>query len=174
VFPRYNYLRPGTPVAGDRARAQAALAEGVQAHKNGRSAQALAAYQQAVEADPSYFEAQYNLGVAAFDAAAWPEALAAFEHALVLKPDDTNARLNFALTLDRANYPVDAADELVRLLATAPTNVDGHATIANLYAQKLADTPKARLHYAKVLELDPRHPQAAAIRRWLAAHQGRP
>jgi tetratricopeptide (TPR) repeat protein len=174
AFPRYSYLRPGTPVAGDRARAEAALAEGVRAHKNGQPAQALAAYKRAVQADPTCFEAQYNLGVAAFDAAVWPEALAAFERALVVKPDNVDARLNFALALDRTNYPVDAAHELEVLLAAAPSNVDAHATLANLCVLKLADTPKARTHYTKVLQLDPNHPQAAAIRRWLAANQGRP
>ena len=134
----------------------------------------MAAYRQAVEADPSFFEAQYNLGVAAFDAGDWAEALSAFERALVLKPDNSDARLNFALSLDRANYPVDAARELEILLARVPNMVDAHATLARLYAEKLGDPDKARAHYTRVLQLDPRHPQAPAIRRWLTVHRPRP
>ncbi len=174
VLLRYTYLRPETPVSGDRARAQEALTRGVQFHTAGRHEEAVAAYRQAVEADPSFFEAQYNLGVAAFDAGVWAEALAAFERSLVLKPDDTSARLNFALSLDRANYPVDAARELDLLLARAPETVDAHATLARLCAEKLGDPDKARVHYTKVLQLDPRYPEAAAIRRWLTVHRPRP
>ncbi|HRZ37287.1 MAG TPA: tetratricopeptide repeat protein [Candidatus Paceibacterota bacterium] len=174
VFLRYTYLRPETPVSGDRVRAQEALTRGVQSHTAGRHDQAVAAYKQAVGADPSFFEAQYNLGVAAFDAGDWAEALAAFERALVLKPDDPDARLNFALSLDRADYPVDSARELDLLLARAPETVDAHATLARLCAEKLGDPDKARVHYTKVLQLDPRHPQAAAIRRWLTVNRPRP
>lgn len=150
------------------------MVRGVDSHKNGQFVQAMAAYQEAVQADPSYFDAQYNLGVAAFDTGKWPEALAAFERALVLKPENASARLNFALALEQANYPADAAHELEVLLAATPGSVDGHVTLANLYAQKLGDNAKARLHYTKVLQLDPRNSQASAIRRWLATHPARP
>lgn len=171
---RYNYLRPGVPAPGNRARAQDAIAQGIQAHRSGQYAQALAAYKAAVREDPSFFEAQYNLGVAAFDAGSWSEALVAFEQALALRPEDSSARLNFALSLDRANYPADAAQELELLLVRAPGSIDAHATVANLYAEKLADNDKARVHYTKVLQLNPRHPQAEAIRRWLTVHRLRP
>lgn len=171
VVPRYTYQHPGTPLAGDRALAEEAFRRGVTAQKEGRTADAFSAYQAAVGADPAYFEAQYNLGVAAFDATRWSEALGAFERALAIKPTDPSARLNLALSLERAGYPVDAAAELETLLNAAPDNVEAHAVLAGLYAQKLNDRDKARLHYQKVLQLDPRHPQAAAIRRWLASNR---
>lgn len=171
VIPRYTYQRPETPVAGDRARAEEAFRRGVAAQKEGRTADALAAYQAAVGADPAYFEAQYNLGVAAFDATRWSDALGAFERALAIKSADPSARLNLALSLERGGYPLDAAAELETLLNAAPDNVEAHAVLAGLYAQKLNDREKARLHYQKVLQLDPRYPQAAAIRRWLASNR---
>ncbi|HNQ90716.1 MAG TPA: tetratricopeptide repeat protein [Verrucomicrobiota bacterium] len=171
VFPRYAYQRPSAPSPGDTAHAAPLFQEGLEAQKTGKPSQAIAAYRQAVQADPAFHDAWFNLGVAAHDAGQWPEALAAYEHALALKPGEPGTRLNFALALDRANHPVDAAQELETLLATQPGNVDAHLTLANLCSQKLDDRSRARQHYTKVLELAPGHPQAAAIRRWLAANR---
>ena len=79
-------------------------------------------------------------------------------------------RYNFALTLQKASFPADAARELETLIAQKPDNGRSHLLLGNLYAQDLADTAKAREHYLKVLVLEQQHPQAAAIRSWLVAH----
>ena len=133
--------------------------------------QAIRAYQAAVAADPTYFDACYNLGVAAQDVASWPVALRAYEGALVLKPSDPSARFNFALALEKAGYPVEAVGELEVLLGRSPGNVDAHLMAANLYDQTLGERAQARVHYARVLELSPNHPQAGAIQRWLALNR---
>ncbi len=172
VFPRYKYSPTSMPVPGNRQEAERHFAAGLAAQKAGSTDQAIRGYQEAVAADPSYFEAYYNLGVAAHDAANWPLALKANESALVLKPGDGNARFNLALALEKTGYPADAANELETLLAGNPGNVAAHFANANIYARTLEDRTKARAHYARVLELDPRHPQAAAIRRWLSANRG--
>lgn len=172
-FPRYNYLTPPMPVPGNRALAERHYAAGLLAQKAGSLAQAIREYQQAVAVDPSYFEAQYNLGVAAYDARNWPLALEAFEHALAIKPNDFGARFNLALALEKAGYPLDAANELETLLALNPNKPEVHFAAANLYAQVLDDKPMARAHYSRVLELDPQHPHASAIRRWLLANRAR-
>jgi Flp pilus assembly protein TadD len=44
--------------------------------------------------------------------------------------------------------------------------------LGNLYAEQLRDIPRARQHYNKVLQLDPRNPQAQSIRYWLVANPG--
>jgi tetratricopeptide (TPR) repeat protein len=154
---------------GNRAQAEALFAQAFAAQKAGAQSQALSTYRNAVAADPSHFPAQFNRGVAAFDSAAWPEALQAFEAATRIKPEDESARLNLALSLERANYPADAAAELETLLTAKPGNLGAHLQAAGLYAQKLGDTARARLHYQRVLELDPAHLQAPAIRQWLNA-----
>ena len=61
-------------------------------------------------------------------------------------------------------------NELEQLLATSPNEARAHLALANRYAQQFHQTGKARQHYLKVLELAPRHPQASAIRFWLAAN----
>ena len=96
--------------------------------------------------------------------------MTAYEYALTINPNDASARYNFALVLKQANCPADAANELERLLATHPNEARAHLALANIYAQQLRQPSLARQHYLKVLELDPRSPEANTIGYWLEAH----
>jgi tetratricopeptide (TPR) repeat protein len=167
---RYTYRTPARPAAGNRAEAERLLLQGVRAQQAGRAAQALALYQAATEADAACFAAQYNRGLAAYELGHWPESLAAYECALALQPDSADARYNFALALKRADYPLDAAEELTKLLRERPNDARAHLSQANLYAQQLNEADLAREHYVKFLQLEPRHPEASRIRFWLATH----
>jgi superkiller protein 3 len=106
----------------------------------------------------------------AFLAGDLPHALTGYENALALEPDSINTRYNFALALKQGGYAHDAVSELQRILEAKPDETRAHLTLANLFAQQLEDVDKARPHYVKVIELEPRNPQASAIRFWLAAH----
>ena len=110
-----------------------------------------------VFADAACFEARFNLGLVALQTGKLREALTAYEYALALRPDSTDARLNFALALKQANYPFDAAMELQRILRTQPRIAKAHLFLANLYAQQL-DQPAA-------IGLDRRHQPIFAQRR---------
>jgi len=169
---RYVHQSPAVPGTRDRRSAERALFAGQQAQKIGRLAEAIQSYRRAGQLDGSYFEAHYLLGLAAFEARSFRLALLAWETALALRPDSVDARYNFALTLKAANYPKDAADELEKLLALHPDEARGHLTLGNLYAEQLGDVARARRHYGRVLLLDPRNPQAQAIRYWLVANPG--
>ncbi|MCC6821715.1 MAG: tetratricopeptide repeat protein, partial [Verrucomicrobia subdivision 3 bacterium] len=169
---RYGYKSPTVPPAGDRPSAERVLIAGQQAQNLGRLSEAIQAYRRAGQLDGSYFESYYLLGLAAFEARSFRLALWAWETALALRPDSADARYNFALTLKAANYPKDAADELEKLLTLHPDEARGHLTLGNLYAEQLRDIARARRHYARVLQLDPRNPQAQAIRYWLVANPG--
>jgi tetratricopeptide (TPR) repeat protein len=171
-FPRYNYLSPRRPQAGDRRAASGAFTQAREAEQNEKWTDALAAYRSAVALDPAWFEAQYNAGVIAHRLRNYDSALASYETALALRPDSVDARYNFALALKAAGYVPDAADELKKILSAEPGEVRAHLTLANLCAQSLHDPAQARRHYLKVLELDPKNPQATDIRFWLAANPG--
>ena len=168
AWARYVYRNPGKPAKGDTAAAQRAFAQGLQAHQANHLPEAIQAYRAAVQSDPLFFDAQYHLGVAGTQSGNLRLALGAYESALAAKPDSADARYNFAIVLKQSGYPVDAANELQTLLAKYPTDARAHVALGNLYAQQLGDTAKARQHYLRVLETDPRHPQAAQIRYWLA------
>ncbi len=170
AFARYAYLSPPKPLAGNRREAERFFGEAIKAQQGGKPALALATYQKATQLDGAYFEAYYNQGLVAYGMGNWKESLRDYEHALAIRPGSMDARYNFALALQRANYPLDAADELLEILNETPAETRAHLLLANLYARQLAQPKLARQHYSKVLEADPHHPKAAEIRYWLVAN----
>jgi tetratricopeptide (TPR) repeat protein len=173
--PRYNYVSPAKPAEGNRAQAERYFAQAAEAQHERRLQDAVRLYREATQADPSFFEAQSNLGLAAFDLGDMTQALLAYEIALAIKPDSFSARFKFALALIKANYIMDAAQELEHLLSASPDETPQHLamvhlTLANLYADQFHRPAAARPHYAKVLELDPQNSQATVIRYWLRDH----
>jgi tetratricopeptide (TPR) repeat protein len=169
---RYLYVSPPKPAAGNRARAEDFFAQAVQAQRDRRVSDAVKLYHAATESDPSFFEAQSNLGLAAYDAGDMPQSLLAHETALTIKPDSFSARFNFSLALKKAGYIQDAAQQLERLLVKNTQEPPARLamvqlTLANLYAEQFHRPDYARPHYLKVLELDPQNSQATSIRYWL-------
>ncbi len=156
----------------NRKSAEQALATGQQLQRAGKLAEALQSYKRATQLDEGYFEAQYCLGLAAFESRSFKVAAGAWEKAMAIRPDSADARYNLALTLKAEGRSQAAADELEKMLALHPDEARGHLTLGNLYAEQLRDTTRARKHYGKVLLLDPRNPQAQAIRYWLVANPG--
>ncbi len=161
---------PARPASGNRAAAEQLFAQGVQAYQAHRLPDAIRAYRAAVQLDPSLFEAHYNLGLAATEAGNLPLAVSAYDAALAAKPASVDARYNLALVLKQGNHLADAVRELERIVARSPNETRAHLALGNLYAQQLRQPAKAREHYLNVLAVEPRHPQATAIRFWLAAN----
>ncbi len=170
VIPRYQYRSASPPAKGNRPLAQNLFAQAGNAYQQRQYGEAMKLYRQAVTADPTYFEAAYNLGLLAYQNKDVPLALAANEQAVALKPTSTDARYNFALTLREARYPIDAANELRELLNTSPNEARAHLALANLYAQQLDEHALARTHYQRFLDLAPNHGDAPAVRQWLVIH----
>lgn len=167
---RYAYLSPAKPGVGDRRKADEAFSRALQAHRDRQLSTAIAGYREAISLDPSFYEAHYNLGLAAFDLKDLPTALSAYETALSINATSVNARYNFALALERGSYFQDAANEYEKLLEQYPAEARAHFAVAGVYADKLGRPDLARTHYRRVLELEPQHPQASDIRFWLAAN----
>jgi Flp pilus assembly protein TadD len=167
---RYNYRSPAAPAPGNRAEAQRYFDQGLEAQRAHRLNDALQAYREATQLDPSFFEAQFYLAFAATQAGDLPTALTRYEYALALSPNDPSARYNFALVLKQANCIGDAVNELERLLSIHPNEARAHLALANIYTQQLHRPAEARPHYVRALELDPGSPQAGDIRNWLRDH----
>ena len=175
VFARYLYLSPRKPGAGDRVAATFAFSKARTSEQSSRWTDALDGYRRAAEADASWFEAQYNYGVLADRLRNFTAALSAYEMALAIQPGSVAARYNFAFTLKSAGYPVDAVNQLEKILAANPDQTDEvrvELALGNLYAQQLHNPAAAHQHYLKVLALDPRNPQANDIRLWLTSNPG--
>lgn len=172
IFPRYAYTAPTRPAPGNRASAEGGFTKARLAEQDENWVEAEQWYQMAANTDPAWFEAQYNAGVIAHRLRNYSTALPRYELALAIQPDSVDARYNFALALKAAGYPLDAANELKKILAGNPDEVRAHLALANLYAQALHDAAQARQHYLRVLALQPENPQAADIRFWLSANSG--
>ena len=170
AIPRYKYRSPAAGEPGHRGEAERLLAQGIHAQEQNHLSDAIQTYRRAVKADPSFFDAHYNLGVAAYEAADLPQCLSAYEEALAVNPLSVKARFNFAVALQKADYPADAAKEMEKLLAANPGEARAHFALANLYARQLGQPAQARAHYVRLLELEPQHSQATAIRYWLEAN----
>jgi tetratricopeptide (TPR) repeat protein len=168
--PRYTYLSPLKPTAGNRVEAELPFSRGLKAQQEGRRLEAIREYQAAMRTDPAYFDAYYNFGLAALDNGDSRLALWAYEIALSIKPDSADARYNLGLALKAGGFHLDAVEQLEKAAQSAPTDARPHLSLANLYAQQFRDNSAARRHYQKVLELNPRHPEAPKIRYWLAAN----
>ena len=100
--------------------------DGARAQTARQLPEAAAAYRKATQLDPAYFEAYYNLGVVSAQSGTLAQALGAYETALVIQPDSHDARFNFALALKQANYPMDAAIELEKVVAKSPNDIYAH------------------------------------------------
>ena len=170
VFPRYLYLSPRKPQAGDRRKASGVFTRAREFEQDSRWLDVMQSYRQAAELDPGWYEAQYNYGVVAYRLRYYNQSLAAYEMALAIQPDSAGARYNFALALETAGYVTDAVNELEKIVEANPNEVRAHLALGNLYAQRLHDPVRARRHYLKVLEMNPGIPQAGDIQFWLSSN----
>jgi tetratricopeptide (TPR) repeat protein len=169
-YPHYLYLSPHKPSPGDHRAASVMFGRAREFEQQRRYTDALDDYRLATREDPSWFEAQYNCGVLAYRLRDYQFSLAAYEMALAIEPNSTDARYNFALALKAANYVPDAVNELKKILAIKPNDVRTHLELGNLYSQQLYDVSHAREHYLRVLQLDPANSQASNIEFWLSAN----
>ena len=168
--PRYKYTAFTLPVSGNRTEAERVFSRGLQAQTSRRYAEAVEAYREAVRLDPAFYEAHYNLGLAYARQNNSTAALPSYEKALVIRPDSADARYNFALLLMESHFTLDAISEFEKGIAAHPTEARSHLALGNIYAQDLRQPAKAKVHYRRVIEIDPHHPQASAIAVWLKAN----
>jgi tetratricopeptide (TPR) repeat protein len=169
-MPRYTYRHPALPNAGNRSLGLRHLKRGFEEDEAGRWETGIKHYREAIQADPSLFEARYNLGLDYFQARQWTSSLLEFETALAIQPDSFNARYNFAMALDKAGFAQDAVIELNKAANLNPSAPKVQLMLGNIYSQKLGQPALARRHYLKFLELDPQSNQTQAIRYWLLAN----
>jgi len=163
----------GAAQSQNRTTAEQYAAKGNKALQARRYVEAADAYRAAAKADPGWYQAQFNYAAAAIEAGRTTEAISACEKALALKLESAEARYNYALALKQAGRSADAAAQLEQVVDANPDNARAHLTLGNLYADQLRQPDKARLHYLKVLEINPGHPQAGAIHFWLTANPER-
>jgi tetratricopeptide (TPR) repeat protein len=166
----YTYISPAKPSPGNARASAQFVSQGTTARRNGHFNDAILAYRNALTSDPANFDAAYLLGLTDQDVSDFQGSLQYFEQALAINPDSTDARYAFAWSLYKGKFPQDAANELEKVVQKTPSDPKANLLLATVYAQNLGEPKLARDHYQRVLEADPHHPQATAIRFWLAAN----
>jgi predicted O-linked N-acetylglucosamine transferase (SPINDLY family) len=110
---------------------QAAL----QHHQAGRLAEAEAAYQEALRADPRNVDAQHFLGVLAFQRGAHERAEKLISQAIAWQPANAPAHNNLGNVLLQLGRARDALASYRQAIALQPAYIDAHANLCSTLAQ---------------------------------------
>ncbi len=105
---------------------------GVENKRQGRWEEAVTCYEQALQLQPDFAEAHYNLGILWRDQGRIERALVCFEQTLMLRPDVLQARFELA-NLFAAIQDFDAAiAEYSRILRQSPDFVEAHFNLGSV------------------------------------------
>jgi len=167
---RYRYLKPERPLPGevqDPKRLKAIFDQAFHQHRLQELDGAIAGYRKVLKENPAYQQAYVNIALALQVQGEVKESLPIYEKALAINPLSKVTRHGFATALNRSEYYVDAAREYQKLLEVYRDYVPAHLGLAVIYSEHLKVPEQAESHYRRILELNPQHPEAASIRRWL-------
>lgn len=128
-----------------------------------RWAEAIEAYETALEIEPEYADAYCNLGAVRYNQGQRAEARRAFEACLGLEADHVEANFNLANVLEEQGEDDVALAHYRRALAADPVYPDLHINLALLY-EKLGRARSASDHWRRYLHLDPQGSWAEVAR----------
>jgi tetratricopeptide (TPR) repeat protein len=117
-------------------------------------AEAIEAYERALQVDPSFADASCNLGTVFYNQDRKGKARECFERALEFEPHHLEAHLNMAVLLEEEGRNDRALSHYKRALAADPLCADTHVSLALVY-EKLSLRGRSREHWRRYLQLDP-------------------
>lgn len=120
--------------------------------RQGRWAEAEAAYAKAVAMAPRHLAARNNYGIALARQGKFDAAFAQFDEALRFKPDSAATHLNYGIALTSKGDLSRAVESLNRALQLNPQTADAHAQLAGVLA-KQGKSDEARQHAAEAERL---------------------
>ena len=126
-------------------------------------------YDEALRFREYYADPYYNLGKLYAEKGSYERAISYYQKALLLEPDDAETHYN----LGKAYYDIGlynkAELEFEEALRLNPNLSEPHLNLGVIYLNHLKDEQKALLHLQNSLILSPDQPQAAEIKRVIAA-----
>ena len=120
----------------------------------GKLQEAISAFQQALNLNPSFGSAHHNLALALARSGRQQESLGHFGDAARLEPENASVHNNYAIMLGRAGRTTEAIQQFQMALRLAPGMATTHFNLANLLAQQHAQD-EAMAHYLEALRLNP-------------------
>jgi len=130
-------------------------------------ADAIAAYQRAVEADPEMADAHCNLGTVHYNHGRRTEARDWYERALKLEAEHVEANFNLANVYEEEERNEAALRHYKAAMRADPLYADVQLNLALLY-EKLGLRRKARDHWRRYLQLEPAGSWSEIARKHLA------
>ena len=129
--------------------------------------EAIAAYRNASELDPTSAGALVNLGTLYFNGKDWKEAERYYRQAVEVDPEYALAHFNLGNLYDERGDRLAALNHYVAAIRIHPRYADAHYNIALLY-QAMGQPLRAVRHWKSYLTMDPGSAWAAIARRELA------
>ena len=131
--------------------------------ESSKYAEAIEAYETALEIEPDYADAYCNLGAVRYNQGQRAEARRAFEACLSREADHVEANFNLANVLEEEGDDRGALAHYRRALAADPLYPDLHINLALLYEKLVRERPACD-HWRRYLQLDPRGSWAEVAR----------
>jgi tetratricopeptide (TPR) repeat protein len=125
----------------------------------GKLAEAVAAFKEAIRLKPDFPEAHYNLGLSLAAQKKFPEAVAAYREALRLKPDLPQGHYNLGLSLAAQNKSAEAVAAFKEAIRLKPDDPEAHFHLGlSLGAQN--KSAEAVAAFKEAIRLKPDFPEA--------------
>jgi tetratricopeptide (TPR) repeat protein len=127
--------------------------------QKGKTDEAIAHYNKALELDPNYGEGHYNLANALLRLGRTDEAVAHYEKALEIYPNNIPARYNLASVFVQSGRVEEGIAHYRKALELNPRNAAAHNNLGATLL-RLGRVAEAATHYRQALALDPNNAQA--------------
>lgn len=139
---------------GNRHSPQQLVDRGIAAEEGGRAEEAVQCYRHAIEADPEFAPAHFNLGLLHLAGARYQEAEAAFRATLRLRASFPEAWVALADALEEQGRDAEALEALNRAIAQR-TDYEGALMNASVLLQKMGRLNEAETSYRRVIAVAP-------------------
>jgi predicted O-linked N-acetylglucosamine transferase (SPINDLY family) len=120
---------------------------------------AIICWQTAIDWDPEYVDAYYNLGTAYNQLQDYEQSAQVFEQAIKLKPNYPEALYNLGLTLVKLNRLDDAIQSYQKALEISPDDIDIYIALGSAYFQQKQLKPSLAI-YESALAINPKSASA--------------
>ncbi|MDE2998986.1 MAG: tetratricopeptide repeat protein [Gemmatimonadota bacterium] len=128
-------------------------------------------FEKAIALKPQFVAAHYNVGDLYYRTGQFDAAVEAYRRAIALNPGYARAHSNLGNAYHGLRDYEQAISAYEQAVALDPGYAEGYYNLGVVY-HTLGDVEKTRTCFRKVLDLAPRHPQAPALRSWLAMNPG--
>lgn len=109
---------------------------GTDLERDGKVAEARAAYEQALKLDPKYCDAMDNLGLSYRHAGQLDEAIAWYQKSIAVQPKNGTSRMNLGAALRMKKDLDGAAAAYQDLVKVLPKDPEGHYGLGSIYVER--------------------------------------